>query len=184
LLHKKSLVERVIVTATVALLGCLMSRPGFTAPLEVYGRLPSLENVALSPDGSLIALVKTTANDRILVIHSLVDHKRVGSGLRIGTAKLRSIQWADNNHLMLFASVTGMPWGLTGPTHEWFLLSVWDLAKQKLSSYPDLSKSDVRIMNNVHDGVMVRRLEGHTVLFIPGTYVTDLTLPSTPVTKG
>ncbi len=32
-------------------------------------------------------------------------------------------------------------------------------------------------MGNVHDGVMVRRLEGHTVLFITGTYVTDLTLP-------
>jgi dipeptidyl aminopeptidase/acylaminoacyl peptidase len=161
----------------IALAGSFITRPGAAASLEVYGRLPSIEDVALSPDGSLIALVRTTANDRVLVVHSLVEHKRVGSALRIGTAKLRSIEWADNNHLMLFASVTGMPLGLDGPAHEWYLLHVWDVAKQKLSSYPDLSKSDVPIMNNVHDDVMVRRLEGHTVLFIPGTYVTDLTLP-------
>ena len=80
MLHKKRLAGRVIVTATLALLGCLMAPPGFTAPLEVYGRLPSLENVALSPDGSLIAVVQTTANDRILVIHSLVEHTRVEIG--------------------------------------------------------------------------------------------------------
>jgi dipeptidyl aminopeptidase/acylaminoacyl peptidase len=48
-----------------------------------------------------------------------------------------------------------------------------------MSSYPELDNTPgVRIMNTVRGRVMVRRLEGHTVLFIPGTYVSDLTLPA------
>ena len=179
MLHKKKLAGRVVVTTLLALAGWLAPRPGLTAPLETYGRLPSLEDVALSPDGSLLALVQTMANDRVLVVDSLTEHRPIGKGLRIGTTKLRSIEWADNNHLLLFSSVTAMPLGLVGPEHEWHLLSVWDVAKQKMSSYPELGKSsDVRIMNTVRDRVMVRRLEGHTVLFIPGTYVSHMTLPA------
>jgi len=177
--QNKKLAGRVIVATLLALAGWLTPRPGLTAPLEVYGRLPSIENVALSPDGSLLALVHTTANDRILFVNSLAEHKILGNALRLGTTKLRSIEWADNNHLLIFSSVTGMPFGLVGPDHEWDQMSVWDVAKQKLTFYPQVEKSpDVRIMNTVRDRVMVRRLEGHTVLFIPGTYVADVTLPA------
>jgi dipeptidyl aminopeptidase/acylaminoacyl peptidase len=177
--QNKKLAGRVVVATLLALAGWLTPRPGLTAPLEVYGRLPSIENVALSPDGSLLALVHTTANDRILFVNSLAEHKLLGKGLRIGTAKLRSIEWADNDHLLMLTSVTGMPFGLVGPAHEWNQLSVWDVAKQKLTFYPQFGKTpDLNIINTVRGRVMVRRLEGHTVLFIPGTYVTEVTLPA------
>jgi len=177
--QNKKLAGRVVVTTLLALAGWLTPRPGQTAPVEVYGRLPSLENVALSPDGTLLALVHTTANDRILGVNSLTEHKFIGKGLRLGTAKLRSIEWADNDHLLIFSSTTGMPVGLVGPAHEWVLLSVWDLSKQKLTFYPQVNNfPNRRVMNTVRGRVMVRRLEGHTVLFIPGTYVAQMTLPA------
>jgi dipeptidyl aminopeptidase/acylaminoacyl peptidase len=177
--QNKKFAGRIVVATLLALAGWLTPRPGLTAPLEVYGRLPSIENVALSPDGSLLALVHTTANDRILFVNSLAEHKILGKGLRIGTAKLRSIEWADNDHLLMLTSVTGMPFGLVGPAHEWNQLSVWDVAKQKLTFYPQFGKTpDLNIINTVRGRVMVRRLEGHTVLFIPGTYVTEVTLPA------
>jgi dienelactone hydrolase len=48
-----------------------------------------------------------------------------------------------------------------------------------MSSYPDPDKaSDQRIMNVLHDDVMVRHIDGHTMLFIPGIHVTDVTLPA------
>ena len=62
-------------------------------PLEVYGRLPSLEDIALSPSGDRIAFVRTTENTRTITVGSLSDHKAL-SGLRIGDQKLRSVQWA------------------------------------------------------------------------------------------
>ncbi len=139
--NNKKLAARVVITTLLALAGWLSSRPGLTAPLEAYGRLPSLENVALSPDGSLLALVHTTANDRILEVSSPTEHKLVGKSLQIGNAKLRSIEWADNDHLLIFSSVTAMPFGLIGPAHEWYRMTVWDVAKQKLSGYPEHDKT-------------------------------------------
>ena len=43
-------------------------------PLEVYGRLPRLENLALSPDGTRIAFVKTEGNDRVVAVPILLIH--------------------------------------------------------------------------------------------------------------
>jgi dipeptidyl aminopeptidase/acylaminoacyl peptidase len=176
--QNKKLAGRVVITTLLALAGWLTWRPGLTAPLEAYGRLPSLENVALSPDGSLLALVHTTANDRTLEVSSVTEHKVIGKTLQIGNAKLRSIEWADNNHLLIFSSVTAMPMEFEGRAHEWYRMTVWDVAKQQLGSYPRVERfSGIMVMNTLRGRVMVRHIEGHTVLFAPGTYVTHMTLP-------
>jgi len=112
-------------------------------------------------------------------VNSLIEHKFIGKGLRLGNAKLRSIEWADNDHLMIFSSSTGVPMGLMGPASESLKLNVWDLAKQKQTFYPQLNgEPNTMIMNTVRGRVMVRRREGHTLLFIPGTYVAGVTLPA------
>jgi hypothetical protein len=80
LLHKKKLPERVVVATLLALGGLFIARPGWAAPLEVYGRLPSLENVALSPDGSRIALIHATANDRARLRRKKITISRGSAG--------------------------------------------------------------------------------------------------------
>jgi hypothetical protein len=164
----------------VALAGALLTGRAEAAPLEVYGRLPSLEEVALSPDGSRIAMIQTTPkNDRLLVVHSLTEHKVLGRPIRLGGVKLRSLEWADDDHLLITSSQTAAPMDLIGPPHEWRLLNVWDVTKQKMASYPNLSQSaDVRIMNVLYGDVMIRRLESHTVLFVPGIWLSGETLPA------
>src|SRR5580704_19555130 len=77
-------------------------------PLEVYGRLPSLEDIALSPDGSRIAFVRTTQDARMIAVVSLADNKVLGA-LRVRGQKLRRIEWADDNHLMIVTSATALP---------------------------------------------------------------------------
>ena len=160
-------------------LALLATRPGWSAPLELYGGLPGLEEVSLSPDGTRLALIRTSGNDRLLLVLSLTEHKLLGKALRVGSVKLRSVDWADNDHLLLSSSKTEAPIGLMGPKQEWDLLDVWDVAKQKMSGYPDPDKEhDLRIMNVLYDDPMVRRLDGHTVLFVPGIYLGDVTLPA------
>jgi hypothetical protein len=98
-----------------AMLGCI--QVARATPLETYGRLPTLENVALSPDGSKLAFVRTDENKRILAIVEFPNKLR-GRAL-IGEAKLRRLAWADNDHLLITTSTTGMPWGLVGKDTEW-----------------------------------------------------------------
>ena len=156
----------------------LTTRVGWTVPLEVYGRLPNIEDVALSPDGSRLAFVRTTADRRAIVIFGFDDHKTIG-GLNVGAVKLRAIRWADNDHLLIFTSVTTVPTGMIGTEREWLLLQVYDVATRKVIQIPDSSRVNdrFRILNAVWGSSMVRHLSGHTVLFVPGYYITDTILP-------
>jgi hypothetical protein len=108
MLHKKKLAGPVAVL--LALAAAIAARPGWTdEPLDVYGRLPSLEEVALSPDGSRLAFVRNLDNERLLGVLSLAEHKVQGKLMRMGSVKLRSISWADDDHLLITTSATSRP---------------------------------------------------------------------------
>jgi hypothetical protein len=49
-----------------AMLGC--TQAARAVPLDTHCRLPNLENVALSPDGSRLAFVRTNDSTRMLAI--------------------------------------------------------------------------------------------------------------------
>lgn len=161
-----------------ALFGCLISTILHATPLEAYGRLPNLEDVSLSPDGSRIAFVRTTDDARIIAVVSLKDGKMLG-GLRAGQEKVRAIEWADNDRLLIETSTASLPIGLIGAEHEWVLLQVYDVVKHKTTVLPQISNTpDAKLMNVVAGRIMVRRIGGHTVLFIPGIYVDQRTMPA------
>jgi acetyl esterase/lipase len=161
--------RHLIVTALAVLLGALPVAAARATSLEVYGRLPQLEDIALSPDGSKIAFVRTKADSRLVVIASLASGKPVDV-LRVGNEKLRSIAWADDENLLLTTSVTTLPWGFIGTQREWYMLQVYNMEDRQSQIVPrPLSGSDV--MNVTSGPVMVRRVAGHTLLFVPGYYL-------------
>ncbi|MGC1520991.1 MAG: S9 family peptidase [Steroidobacteraceae bacterium] len=153
----------------------LLAAPAPADPaVEDYGRLPSIEQAALSPDGSKIAFVKTTQDWRVLAIVDIGEEKLVG-GMRLGDAKLRSIEWADDDHLLLTTASSTMPRGLTGERTEWHLMSVYDLKTKKLRGLLDHVWGDATTMNAVYGKPVVERKGGDTLLFIHGMYVTEAT---------
>jgi dipeptidyl aminopeptidase/acylaminoacyl peptidase len=172
--------RRIAVPLAWIFLAMLQAAAGDAAvPLEVYGRLPALEDVALSPDGSRIAFVHTANDTRVISIVSLNDQKQLGA-LRVGEQKLRSIAWADDNHLLSVTSMTYLPQGLIGMQNEWRLMEAYELATHKQVPIPDqrlFAMSHVNIMNVVTGAAMVRHVDGHTVLFVPGIYVQGQLLP-------
>src|SRR5277367_5218629 len=92
----------------------LLAAPALAATgVDAYGRLPSIEQAALSPDGTKIAFVKTTQDWRVLAIVDINEEKLVG-GVRLGEVKLRSVEWADDDHLLLTTASSTMPTGLSG----------------------------------------------------------------------
>lgn len=141
------------------------------APLEVYGRLPRLENLALSPDGARIAFVKTEGNDRVVAVMSLATHSML-SGVRVGQQKLRYLKWADNDRLLIATSVTTAPFGFIGDRSEWTQMQVYDLAIQRLFQIPQPDTfSHIDLMNVIMGRVMVRHLKDRTVVFVPGLQI-------------
>src|SRR5262249_30647171 len=63
------------VISSTAMLGPGQAATAAAVPLETYGRLPNLENVALSPDGTKIAFVRTSDTTRILAIAEVASNK-------------------------------------------------------------------------------------------------------------
>jgi dipeptidyl aminopeptidase/acylaminoacyl peptidase len=89
--------------AAIALIGLTMTGYCYPAPLESYARLPSVEDVAIAPDGSRLAYVRTEGDDRIVAIVSLPAREPLGA-FRVGDEKLRAIQWADSTRLLISTS--------------------------------------------------------------------------------
>ena len=132
---------------------------------DVYGRLPLLEDVALSPGGTRLAFVKTEGDTRLIAAYSLADRKPV-AGLILGQQKLRKIEWADDDHLLIFTSQAAEPMGISGPLREWNLLQVYDIKTGRQRIIPgDRPFSNTRTMNVVIGQPMVRHSNGHTLLF-------------------
>jgi dipeptidyl aminopeptidase/acylaminoacyl peptidase len=75
------------------------------APLEAYGHLPTIEDVAISPDGQTLAYVTNVGSDRLIQVQSLADHTILDT-IRAGRDKLRSLDWADNTTLLITVSNT------------------------------------------------------------------------------
>jgi hypothetical protein len=62
----------------VALAALLVGSASWAAPLEAYGRLPSLEEVSLSPDGTRIAFVKALGTERVIAVSALANRALLG----------------------------------------------------------------------------------------------------------
>ena len=90
--------------------------------LAVYGQLPFMSDLALSPDGTRIAFATTTATDETAVIVSAVSDLHQVAGVRSGTQKIRAIDWADDDQLLIAASwTTDLP-GYWAEAHEYLQL--------------------------------------------------------------
>lgn len=92
-----------ILIAVAALLS--VATAASAAPLTAYGLLPQIEQVAISPDGSRLAVMKTRGEDRTVEVHEAETMNFIVSA-SVGSEKLRSITWADNDNLLFTISQT------------------------------------------------------------------------------
>jgi dipeptidyl aminopeptidase/acylaminoacyl peptidase len=164
---------RLMAVSLLAVAGVLAGRHACAAPgvpLAVYGQLPSIEDVALSPDGSRLAYVRTQGDLRIIVVADVVDHKMI-RWVNTGDEKLRDLTWADDDNLMFTTSLTT---SVQGFKDEWYLLRAYNVSQNKLRTLPGAPLGSYagskEVLNTVVGYPMVRRIDGHTVVFVPGLY--------------
>ena len=70
-----------------------------TPPLEVYGRMPAVEQVALSSSGNHIALLAQVKNTRGVVI--VGSDNKVQRTFATGDLKIDSLTWAGDDLLLM-----------------------------------------------------------------------------------
>ncbi len=83
---------------------CAQNPLGPPPPLEVFGNLPEVEHVDLSPDGAHAAMVASRAGKRYLVDLDLRTEKTVAQPL--GDIRVRDVFWVGNRHVALVKSWT------------------------------------------------------------------------------
>ena len=73
-------------------------------PLEVYGRLPAIDFVALSPSGDRFALASRDGENRTLVVRQIDGQGPVAT--KLGPGKVRDLRWGGDRHLFVLGSTT------------------------------------------------------------------------------
>ncbi len=146
-------------------------------PLEVFGRLPSLEDVAISPDGTKIAFVLTNGDNRSLRVASLAKPEVLG-GARIGKVKLRDVEWADDDNILATISSTSPPpFGFIGATREWYQLVNFNISKMRVNSVSFDLSPEVETFNVITGDTSMRDVSGHATIFTRGFCVRQGTVP-------
>ena len=99
-------------------------------PLAAYGKLPQVEQIALSPSGRSMVTLRVVDGQHQVAVEDL-DDKAVGKWIvRLGPGKVRKVAWAGDDVLLVYASDTinlGMDWGFE---HELSRVLVLDRIKR------------------------------------------------------
>ena len=152
--------------AAVALAACgaALGWGAQAAPLEVYGKLPSIEQAALSPSGDQLAAIVTDGEQRRILVEDVAHDKVTFVGV-LGTAKVRDVRWAGEQHVLISSSSTTRPFDVLGPTAEYLFATDLNLATKRAN--PMLGDV-VDSMNNVLGVPVVRMVGGRPVAFVEG----------------
>ena len=72
---------------------------------DIMGALPTVSDIAISPNGETIAYVYHDGAETILFISQTNNPDATPKGINLGDVKSRDIRWADDNYLLLLISV-------------------------------------------------------------------------------
>ncbi|MDB5424412.1 MAG: prolyl oligopeptidase family protein [Phenylobacterium sp.] len=150
-------------------LACATAPAAAAGPLEPYGRLPALEALELSPSGNSIAIISTDGEARTVIVRRLADNSLI-LVMPVGSAKLRGLLWAGENHVLLVNSVTAVPLEVMARRAEWAMAFDLDLRTRKLRPLMADAKDS---LNTIQDMPEVRMIKGEPVVFLQGIHFVE-----------
>lgn len=162
-----------ISTFLICLAALICASPSVAAPLEAYGRLPFMEDIAISGDGKRLAVIVTDGEQRRILIKS-ADSGAGAEGaavLNAGAAKIRALKWIDAEHLLITYSVTSSIPGVIAPKSEYFLGNIFDVSAKKIA--PLMGRVEGHTLNTVFGEPMIRTVDGKASVFFHGMSFPD-----------
>ncbi|TCM21390.1 dipeptidyl aminopeptidase/acylaminoacyl peptidase [Novosphingobium sp. PhB165] len=87
-------------------------------PLDAYGELPRVEDAAISPNGHNLASVTQVEGDRRISVFD--ETGAIKFNVSSGKSKVRSIEWADDDTVLLTNSATVPLFGFAAAKYEFY----------------------------------------------------------------
>ena len=163
------MIKSLLAAGAACLALCSSAAFGAEKPdLALYGRLPQIEDVTISPDGSKLAVIMTDGEERLLAVRQL-DGK-ILAGVKAAKTKLRDVLWAGEDHVIMLSTQTAIVYGLQGPAREYLMAVDFNLITRKQSL---LLRSQPDSMNVILDRPMIRMIDGQPVAFVEGVHFLD-----------
>lgn len=134
---------------------------GSAVPLSEFGKLPDVEDVAISPSGDRIALVTTMEGKRVIL--AIEDQTKGIYAAEVGEIKVRSIRWVGEDAILLTSSQTTDLRGFTVDKAEFYsarLLPINDAG----SAGVIFGEQD-RLNDSVHGSYGMRKIDGRYYAF-------------------
>jgi dipeptidyl aminopeptidase/acylaminoacyl peptidase len=132
-------------------------------PLDAYGDLPRVEDIAISPDGTSTANVLQTDGDRRVVV---IKAGKALLNASSGTSKVRGIEWADNDTVLLTNSATVPLFGFTASKYEFSGTIILPMTPGAVSGLV-FSKTE-RVADTTRGRYGIRTIGGRTVGYFGG----------------
>lgn len=139
-------------------------------PLETFGRLPTLEQVVVSPDGTKLAYVRPRGAGRSILVQDLASQK-ILAGVDLGEKKLRDVAWAGPGHLVITTSQTAVPTGehlIFYYKQETLQARIYDIAKRE---FHEVLGKEGGTSNYIFGLPDVRSVNGVSNVFVEGMRV-------------
>ncbi len=149
-----------------AIFALVPALPAAAAPLETYGRLPFIDSIELSPDGKMMAFVATGADEKRRVVVLQLEPRKTIAGIDVSKDKVRGLQWAGLNHLIITTSATAFIPFVEAPRQEWYLASDLNLAKRSVHGLLQGHKEEA--LNTVFGEPEIRFIGGKPFAFVRG----------------
>ncbi|MBL8553252.1 MAG: S9 family peptidase [Phenylobacterium sp.] len=146
------------------LVAALCAAPAISAPLEAYGRLPTIEAVTVSPGGGRLAVVVTDGEQRSVAVQDLATRTFIARAA-FGDIPVQAVRWAGEGHLLITTAVRFDSPRLGGGAQDWRRVQVFDVAGQRLR--PLLGDAAAGL-SHVLRAPMVRTIDGRPTVFIEG----------------
>jgi dipeptidyl aminopeptidase/acylaminoacyl peptidase len=142
---------------------CSVAIAAAPPPLADYSKLPHIEMMALSPSGARIAFIAVKGEERRLFIRATDGSAAPIMTPKVGATKIRGIEWAGDDFLIVTASVTQKLW--LHYQYEFYTALVINL---KTGAASEIFSKDTGVYQFTYGGGTLRRIDGRWYGFFGG----------------
>ncbi len=146
----------------------LLAAPATAAPLSAYGKLPTIEAGAVSPNGKYVAVVTTQGQNHQITFVEIATGRSASKGdIATAEVKVRDLRWAGDTHLLMTTSKTDRFSYFGSPKAEFLIAYNVDLTAMKMAQIVPAGRGFTSL-SAISSIPIVRQAGGKPMIFVQG----------------